>query len=140
MDRGVHQHSGRIWYGSHVFEDGTLEKFDEDCQFPCCDFSNHSPRSMEDCLFAYNFNDIDHISEQLGIPWDRTKDQPFGCMTTYIGFIWDLSSLQVSISLAKKEKYLCSIEEWKSRCVHVLNDVKKLYGKLLHACLVILSG
>ena len=109
VNRGVHQHGGHIWYSGHVFEDGT--PFDEDCQFPCRDFSNHSPRSAEDHLFAYNFDNIDHISEQLGIPWDHTKDQPFGCMTTYIGFIWDLSSLQVSISSAEKEKYLCSIEE-----------------------------
>ena len=88
----------------------------------------------------YNFDDIDQISNLLGIPWDRSKDQHFNHSTTYISFIWDLSTLHVALSPAKKEKYSCVIMEWKEQSVHVLNDVQKLYSKLLHTCLVVPSG
>jgi hypothetical protein len=40
--RGKHQDGGRIWFGGKVFEDGTIEQFDEDCQFPCQDLSQSS--------------------------------------------------------------------------------------------------
>jgi hypothetical protein len=139
-DRGVHRQGGRIWYGGHTFEDGTLEEFDEDCHFPCLDLSSHSPRSAEDLRFTYNFDDIDVISTRLGIPWDRTKDQHFGHTTTYIGFTWDLATLRVSLGPSKKAKYSHAIAEWTARPTHVLNDVEKLYGKLLHACHVIPAG
>lgn len=139
-NRGKHQQGGRIWYGGHVFEDGTLEEFDEDCRFPCRDLSTQSPRSAEDEFFAYNFNDINQITDQLGIPWDESKDQHFSHTTTYIGFTWDLSTLRVSLGPSKKAKYSRAITEWKTRPAHVLNDVEKLYGKLLHACLVIPCG
>ena len=138
--RGMHQEGGRIWYGGFIFEDGTLEEFDEDCRFPCRDLSHQSPRSVTDAQFTYNFDDIDKVSSQLGIPWDCSKDQPFSNSSTYIGFDWDLSSLWVSLSSAKKEKYSRAILEWNARSSHVLNDVEKLYGKLLHACSVIPSG
>jgi hypothetical protein len=138
--RGIHQQGGRVWYGGHLFEDGTLEEFDEDCRFPCRDLSGQSSRSSEDQLFTYNFDDIDRISDQLGIPWDRSKDQHFNHSTTYIGFVWDLSTLRVSLGPAKKEKYSRAIIKWKGRSAHVLNDVEKLHGKLLHACLVVPSG
>jgi hypothetical protein len=140
QDRGRHQQGSRIWFGGHLFEDGTLEEFDEDCRFPCRDLSHQSFRSAEDSHFSYNFDDIDLISHQLGIPWDRSKDQLFGSSTKYIGFIWDLSTGQVSLCPSKKEKYTHAIMEWKTRPSHVLNDVEKLYGKLLHTCLVVPSG
>ena len=59
---------------------------------------------------------------------------------TYIGFIWDLSTLCVSLGPIKKEKYSCMIMEWKGRLTHVLNNVEKLHSKLLHACLVVPSS
>ena len=116
-----------------MFKDNTLEEFDEDCRFPCRDLSHQSPRSAEDSRFTYNFDDIDQISDQLGIPWDHSKDQPFQPSTTYIGFEWNLSMLRVSLSPSKKDKYICAISEWKTRSSHVLKDIEKLYGKLLHA-------
>jgi hypothetical protein len=140
QNRGRHQQGGRIWYGGHVFEDNTLEEFDKDCRFPCRDLSHQSPCSAEESRFNYNFDDIDQISEQLGIPWDHSKDQPFQPSTTYIGFKWNLSTLRVSLSPSKKDKYICAISEWKTWSSHILKDIEKLYGKLLHACLVIPSG
>lgn len=46
----------------------------------------------------------------------------------------------VELSPVKKGKYLAGIEEWCSRSMHVLPDVQKLYGKLLHSCLVLRMG
>jgi hypothetical protein len=37
-------------------------------------------------------------------------------------------------------KYSHAIMQWKACSAHILDDVEKLYGKLLHACLVIPSG
>jgi hypothetical protein len=48
---------------------------------------------LEDQRYTYNFDDINKISEELSIPWERTKDIPFGPSTTYISFDWDLSNL-----------------------------------------------
>jgi hypothetical protein len=138
--RGRHQNGGRIWFGGKIFEDGTLEQFDEDCRFPCQDLSNSSPRSAADSRYTYNFDDIDRVSEELGIPWERSKDVPFGQSAKYIGFTWNMSTLQVSLGTEKKEKYHQAIQEWQARLSHTLKDVEKLYGKLLHTCAIIPSG
>jgi hypothetical protein len=138
--RGRHQHGGRFWYGGHVFEDGTIEEFDENCRFPVKDLSQRTERSAEDTLYTYNFADIDFYSLQLGIPWELSKDRPFACVTTYIGFDWDVESYQVSLGHTKKEKYLRVTEEWLVLATHTLEEVQKLYGKLLHACLVVPTG
>jgi hypothetical protein len=47
---------------------------------------------------------------------------------------------QVSLGHTKKEKYLQTTEEWLAHMTHTLEDVQKLYGKLLHMCLVIPTG
>ena len=70
MLKGEHQTGGRIWYSGQVFKDGTLEEFNEDCNFQLQDLSQSSPRSEHDSKFTYNFDDIDAISQELGIPWE----------------------------------------------------------------------
>ena len=131
---------GRLWYEGHTFNDGTLDEHVEDCSFPCQDLSLRSLRSAEDRLYTYNFDDIDRISSALGIPWEISKDMPFASSTIYIGLLWDLDSRTVSLTQKKSLKYILSIEEWHLRPKHVLNDVQKLYGKLMHACLVLPAG
>jgi len=84
--------------------------------------------------------DIDDISDTLGIPWETSKDQPFGPTTTYIGFVWDLQERTVKLSQGKADKYLKSITEWQSRPTHLLEDAQKLYGKLLHTASLIPAG
>jgi hypothetical protein len=140
LSRGTHHTGGPIWFGGRTFIDGTVEEFDEDCTFPCRDLSANSTRSKDDSEFCYTFDDIDHVSQQLGIPWEKSKDHPFAYSTTYIGFTWDISLLTVSLGQTKKEKYLDEIKNWQSRSKHTLNDVQKLYGKLLHTCNVIPMG
>ena len=140
MSRGQHQDGGRIWFGGRTFEDGTLEEWDKDCVFPCRDLSNLSARSTEDALYTYNFNNIDTLSQELGIPWETAKDQPFASSTTYIGFDWDIEASKVSLGNNKKDRYLREMESWLTQPMHSLKEVEELYGKLLHACLVIPMG
>ena len=137
---GRHQTGGRAWYGGHIFDDGTLEEFIEDCRYPLLDLSKSSPRSAHDEQYTYNFADIDNLSSPLGIPWEREKDMPFARSTTYIGFVWDLATMRVSLPSKKKTKYLAAIQDWTDSKTHVLNDVEKLYGKLLHTCSIIPRG
>jgi hypothetical protein len=84
--------------------------------------------------------DIDALSDKLGIPWEKAKDIPFATTVPFIGFLWDLTTRTVSITDSKKEKYHLAIREWESKPKHTLDEVQKLYGKLLHACHVVPSG
>ena len=47
---------------------------------------------------------------------------------------------EVAILYAKKQKYLEAITTWQNRRTHTLEDVRKIYGKLLHASLVVTAG
>ena len=138
--QGQIRQGGRLWFGGQVFSDGTLNEHVEDFSFPCQDHSARSSRSEEDGLYSYNFDDIDVLSDVLGIPWEKSKDLPFSTSSSYIGLKWDLSNLTVALSPEKRLKYSNAIAEWLLRGRHDLNDVQKLYGKLLHACLIIPAG
>jgi hypothetical protein len=110
--------------------DGRPEEFDEDLSATLLDLSTSSLRSADDANFSYASTDIDNISEQLGIPWEKSKDIPFGFSVPFIGFLWDLPSQTVSITNKKKAKYLVAIEEWEARRTH----------KLLHTSLIVPQG
>jgi len=84
--------------------------------------------------------DIDLLSEELGIPWEASKDVPFCSLVPFIGFAWDLELCSVSIPPKKKDKYLAAITLWGKEQTHVLDDVQKLFGKLLHASLIVPMG
>lgn len=129
-----------MWFGGQFFPDGTLDEHVKDCCFPCQNLSSYSLRSEEDTHYAYNFHDIDKLSELLSIPWEKSKDRPFSSSAAYIGFNWDLDKRIVSLAIEKRQKYTKDIGDWQSRAKHDLNHVQKLYGKLLHACLVIPAG
>jgi len=131
------QDGSRIWFCGSTLEDGRLEEFDEDNSSFLRDFSN--PLSPGN-LFSYNDADIDHISVHLGIPWEPSKTIPFGSVVPYLGFSWDLDAKTVALPDAKKRKYLACIDEWHQRRTHTLAQVQGLYGKLLHACLVVREG
>jgi hypothetical protein len=134
------QSGGKYWFKGGLLQDGRVEEFDEDMQFPLTDHSRDSPRSLHDQEFTYNLTDIDAISEKLGIPWELSKDRPFSHVAVYFGFSWNLTASTVAIPSEKKEKYLEGIHSWQSRQSHVLEQVQVLYGRLLHSCLVIPSG
>ncbi|KIN98975.1 hypothetical protein M404DRAFT_30938 [Pisolithus tinctorius Marx 270] len=130
----------RILFSGRTRDDDVTEEFNEDCSQLIRDLTRSSPRSAHDALFSYSFEDLDTLSESLSIPWEKTKDQPFSYSTTYIGFLWDLRDYCVSLSPSKTTKYLKAIHAWHKRPAHTLQDVKELYGKLLHACAALLRG
>ena len=135
----IHEGS-RIWYKGDTMPDGRPEEFDEDMATPLCDFSHASARSPDDAIFTYADQDIDLLSDELGIPWETSKTIPFRSIVPYLGFVWDLDARSVAIPAEKKLKYLDAIKEWEKKPTHALAEVQKLYGKLLHASLVVTAG
>ena len=127
---GWKQQGGRLWAGRGPRPDGQIEEFDEDMSFPVQDLA--ADRSHG---YTYDLSDIDRISHQLGIPWERSKDVEFSSSFPFIGFTWDIERKTVSLRPEKKDKYLLAIAEWKKLRTHTLGEVQKLYGKLLHATL-----
>ena len=66
------------------------------------------------------------------------KDQkPSPLVIQYPIFNWNLLARTVSVMTNKKEKYKSAIKEWLSKLTHSLEEVQKLYRKLLHISLII---
>ena len=105
MDWDEHTAS-RIWYSSFEHSNGLIEEFNENCSFPIWDLSNKSPCLTEDTFYTYCMTDIDKISQDLSIPWETSKDQPFTDSATYISFMWNLEQRTVMLSPAKTQKYI----------------------------------
>ncbi|PPQ81825.1 hypothetical protein CVT24_005483 [Panaeolus cyanescens] len=137
---GQLQDGGRLWFRGKQQPDGQVEEFDEDVTAILRDLSGSSPRSTEDQLFAYNMDDVDRLFEELGIEVEKEKDTHFQNVVPYLGFLWDLEQKTVTLQPKKGEKYLSAIKEWNGRQSHSLEDVQKLYGKLLHTANVIPKG
>ena len=84
--------------------------------------------------------DIDNLSDDLGIPWERTKDVKFAPSLPYIGFLWNIEAKTVSIPEAKKTKYLVAIADWHAADTHTLEEAQRLHRRLMHACYVVPAG
>ena len=135
-----HQTGSRFWYQGENMPDDLPAEFDENAAHPFQSFSHLPDRSPFDSMFTYSDVDIDGISGQLGIPWEPSKTIPFSYMVPYLGFEWNLSNRTVALPERKKAKYKAAIEKWLLRPTHNLDEAQKLYGKLLHACLVLPAG
>jgi hypothetical protein len=138
QEQGCFSHGGRRWYGAGIQADGSGFEAVEDFEFPLLDLSGTSLR--DDAEYSYNFDDIDRLSRELGIPWETSKDIPFSSSAVYIGLTWDLTRRAVGLPEQKRTKYLASVYDWLARETHTLEDVQKLYGRLLHATLVFPAG
>ena len=137
---GRRQEGSRIWYGGKDLPNDSTEEFDEDCSAKLHDLVDTSPRPTADREFAYADVDIDKLSDQLGIRWEASKSIPFGEEVSYLGFRWNLRSRIIYLPDEKKARYLAVIGEWTKKRTHDLIETQKLYGKLLHAALVIPAG
>ena len=115
-------------------------EFNEDAASLIWNYSNNSICSKIDSVFTYCDTDIDTLSEILGIPWEGSKSIPFGNSVPYLGFDWNLSTCTVSVMEGKKAKYKAVVKEWSLKLIHTLDEVQRLYGKLLHISLVIPAG
>lgn len=89
-----------------------------------------------DSEFAYNMYNIDEISEELEIPWKKSKGRAFTSSNIYIRLKWDLPSCTVALANEKVEKYQKVIQKWRKQLVFNLQDIQKLHGKLLHTTMV----
>jgi hypothetical protein len=134
---GRQQKGGRYWYRGEVLPSDQTEEFAEDMSAPIC---NLPLRDEGIPKLAFSIEDVDEVTAKLGIPWERTKDVPFSTMVPFIGFAWDLENKTVILQERKKEKYAKAVAEWRRRRTHTLEDVEKLYGKLLHTCLIVPEG
>ncbi|RXW15240.1 hypothetical protein EST38_g10612 [Candolleomyces aberdarensis] len=135
---GMRQARGRIWYEGGCWPGGEVVELFEDCQFSLRDCSVGVAGLDGD--YAYGLQDVDDFSSLLGVPWETSKDQPFASGGEYIGLHWDLQDKSVSLSSAKKGKYMDAIAEWQRKTTYSLLEVQQLYGKLLHATLVVPAG
>jgi hypothetical protein len=104
------------------------------------DLSQSSYCPTDDLAHVHNLQDIDCISNMLGIPWECLKDIPFLSSIPFIGFVWDIDKKIVTLHKEKQNKYLNTIKTWQSLQTHMLEDVQKLFGKLLHTCLILPHG
>jgi len=75
----------RIWYRGKVMLDGSFEEFDEDMIFLLWDFSIDSRDSEEfgDNVYSYGDEEIDGLSNSLGIKWEKSETTPFSFTVTY---------------------------------------------------------
>jgi hypothetical protein len=137
---GMQREGGRLWYKGAEWPDGSFEEFDDSCQHPikALPASNLTPNT--ETAFTYSLEHVDRISDKLGIPWERSKDQPFAPSFTYLGFLWNIDDKLVSLTDHKRQKYLRAIEEWNQSTTHTLEEAEKLHGKLLHATHIIPKG
>jgi len=134
---GKLQTGGRIWYKGKILAETGAEQFAENLAFPIRHARDH-PNS--DTIYGYGFDEIDELTKPLGIPWEASKDIHFSHVVPFVGFAWDLERKRVALPESKKEKYIQAISEWRKHTTHTLDDVRKLYGKLLYACLIVPRG
>ena len=137
---GGQQHEGsRLWYKGKDLPNGQLEEFDEDCRVPLQDWVQSPPGNPND-EFSYSDTEIDAVSERLGIHWEPSKAVPFGFEIPYLGLLWDLRARTVCLLEKKRVRYLDAILKWEESRTHNLLEMQQLYGKLLHASLVVPLG
>jgi hypothetical protein len=119
--QGLRQSGSHLWFGEVCQDTKTLQESNENCLKPIQDLSNRSKRSKHDKLFSCNLQNINDLSNDLGIIWKPAKDQPFDTSTLYIGFLWDIELRIVYLSQEKVNKYLLAIHKWRKRSTHVLH-------------------
>ena len=137
VNGGRIQTGGRIWYKGTVLTEVGAEQFAEDLIFPIQHIEKHEAQRT---TYPYDFDEIDRVTDPLGIPWEKSKDVPFSTKTIFAGFEWNLELKTVALPKAKREKYLVTIKEWRQKSSYTLEDTRKLYGKLLYTCHIIPQG
>ena len=129
----LHQtHSCSLFLGP-ILPDGTQSEFDEDFSASFRVFSSTE-------YFTYSEKHLDTFSQYLGLPWKVEKSTNFSSSVLYLGFIWNLDLHSITLPTSKQQKYLSSIQNWCAATFHSLNELQRLYGQLLHVCLLIPRG
>ena len=134
--RGPTVHGGHFWFKGDTLPDGSTE----DCAFTLHDFATIRGKGMDENPYPHGLNDIDNISNTLGIPWEPSKDIPFSYTSTFIGFMWDLDKHTVTLAEPKRHKSLAALQEWASKRAHNLHEAQMLLSKLTHASQIFPKG
>lgn len=129
---GSHQSGGRVWFGGRLLSDGRIEEFVEDMAFPL--------QALRAGDYLYALEDVNDVTDELGIPWELLKDRDFSPRAVFTGLLWDIEEYTVSLTDEKRLKYLLAIDDWNNRGTHTLEDVQRLHGKLMHASAVAPEG
>lgn len=138
LDNGGKLQTGRrTWYKGKILTDTGAEHFAEDLSLPIQHIRDNPDGNT---TYGYDFDEIDEVTKPLGIPWETSKDIRFSHVVPFVGFAWDLDQKRISLPEPKKVKYTREISEWRKRSTHTLDDARKLYGKLLYACLIVPRG
>ena len=137
---GMQREGGCLWFKGPERPDSLVEEFDDSCQHPIRKLPSPSQSPDSGTGFTYTLHHINAVSEPLGIPWEASKDQPFGSTFTYLGFLWDIGNKIVRLIEHKQAKYCHAIQEWNQSSKHALDQTEKLHGKLLHATLIMPAG
>ncbi len=105
-------------------------------------FFRYPKRLAENKEYEYGYAEdiIWNTAEKLGWPWAPSKFLPFAFTFIYIGFLWDLSTREVSLPEAKKEKYTQKLERWTKGAKISLKDTESIIGTLNHVCIVVPQG
>lgn len=138
---GLQKAGGRIWYKGETLPNGDTLEFDEDMAFPLKILTHAGdPGSSNNPSYPYSLQEVDTLSEFLGIPWQAEKDREFAESFVFTGFLWNIPEKTVAITEEKRIKYQSALREWQKSRTHVLKEVEKLHGKLLHITQVIPIG
>lgn len=90
--------------------------------------------------FNYSEPDIELLADSLGWPWKLSKKRPFAPSFVYLGFDWSIPLRQVSIPLAKREKYARRIRSLCDGHSPSLQEVEQVVGSLMHCSQVVRGG
>jgi len=88
--------------------DGLHKEFNKDMVCKLGDFSGIAGQGFSEKLYAYGDENIDELSEKLGIKWEESKTTPFSFTVIYLGFLWDLENQTVAVPEQKQDKYLAA--------------------------------
>lgn len=108
-----------------------------------------SPFSSDGISFDYDLSAIKQAVAPLGIPWHPSKGQDFTPIFSYMGFMWDLPTKTVSLSLEKCLKTMAKLTEFlhrstghpgQPRLPFTKKEVQSLNGSLSHISFVHIYG
>jgi hypothetical protein len=76
--------------------------------------------------------DFISLTASFGVPWNLVKTRPFAVRQKYIGFVWDLLKLTVSLPDDKREAALTLIAKWLSpQSRFTQADTVSFHGKMI---------
>jgi hypothetical protein len=121
---------------------GPAKNWVNDFVFFCSPLSSEDPTSSSSsatCVYPYDLDTINSITQPLGWPWKHSKTKPFNSTFTYLGFLWDLNAKYIQIPDRKKSKYLDRLRSWIDGSKFTWKEAEYVLGTLVHCSLAVLD-